>query len=179
MPIRPEHPLRRFFTPFVHRHVQGDPAVAEYVSGVLADFAQAERLYRIRNAKGERLEDVGEMLLESNPLLEARSFDREREVRKHIGDYTMFLAGLFPEFVASLPRRGLRLDRMVDYVQAGKESYRIVAAFNVFEYRREAPLFHKLADSFELCVHGLNQMKRDLESIQQENYRRWGRTLSG
>jgi len=29
-------------------------------------------------------------------MLEARSFDYEREVRKHIGDYTLLLTGLFP-----------------------------------------------------------------------------------
>jgi len=38
-------------------------------------------------------------------LLAARSFDREREVRKHISDDTLFLNGLFPEYVARLPRR--------------------------------------------------------------------------
>jgi hypothetical protein len=37
------------------------------------------------------------MLIESNPMLEARSFDYERKVRKHIGDYTLFLTGLFPK----------------------------------------------------------------------------------
>ena len=88
--------------------------------------------------------DVGEMLVESNPLLDAPSFEREREVRKHIGDYTLFLTGMFPEYVATLPRRGLRLDSIIDYVKAGKESYRIVAAFDQFEYRHVAPLFRRL-----------------------------------
>jgi hypothetical protein len=179
MPIRPEDSLRRFFAQMIRRHVAGDPMVADYISGLLAEFAHVDSLYRIRNSKGRRLEDVGEMLLESNPLLEARSFDRERQVRKHIGDYTLFLSGVFPEYVAALPRRGLRLDSMIDYVRAGKESYRVVAAFDVFEYRHEAPLFRKLADSFEFCVYGLNQMKRELEAAQQESYRRWKRTLDG
>ena len=67
-------------------------------------------------------------------MLEARSLDYEREVRKHIGDYTLFLTGLVPEYVASLPCRGLRLDSLVDYVKAGKESYRIVLSFDQFEY---------------------------------------------
>ena len=175
--IRAEHSLCRFFVQLVRRHVPGDAAVAEYLAGVLADFAHVDSLYRLRNAKGQRLEDVGEMLLESNPLLEARSFDRERQVRKHIGDYTLFLSGMFPEHVAGLPRRGLRLDSMVDYVQAGKESYRIVAAFDLLEYRRQAPLFRKLADGFELSVYGLNQMKQELEAMRQESYREWRRTL--
>jgi hypothetical protein len=109
------------------------------------DFVHADNLYRIRNRRGKRLEEVGEMLLESNPLLDAPSFEREREVRKHIGDYTLFLTGMFPEYVATLPRRGLRLDSFIDYMKAGKESYRIVAAFDQFEYRHVAPLFRRLA----------------------------------
>jgi hypothetical protein len=63
---------------------------------------------------------------------------------------------MFPEYVATLQRRGLRLDSIIDYVKAGKESYRIVAAFDQFEYRHVAPLFRRLAEHFEYCVHGLN-----------------------
>lgn len=118
------------------------------------------------------------MLVESNPLLEGRSFERERQVRKHIGDFTLFLTGLFPEYVASLPRKGLRLDSFIDYVKAGKESYRVVSAFDQFEYRREAPLFRRLADTFELRVHGLNLVKQDLEQMQRERYRRWQAMLN-
>jgi hypothetical protein len=109
-----DHPLRRVFRELITRHFQDDPSVAEYVCGLLIDFIHIDHLYRIRNSHGKRLEEVGEMLIESNPMLEARSFDREREVRKHVGDYTLFLSGLFPEYVASLPRRGLRLDSLID-----------------------------------------------------------------
>lgn len=170
--------LHRFFSQIVQRHVPGGTGVPEYISGILTDFVHVDSLYRIRNARGKRLEDVGEMLLESNPLLDGRSFDRERQVRKHIGDYTLFLTGLFPEYVATLPRRGLRLDSMVDYVKAGKESYRIVASFDLFEYRHEAALFRQLADRFEYCVFGLNQMKAELQATREEHYRRWRQTLT-
>ncbi len=176
--ISRDHPLRRLFGEMVRRHFEDDAGIAQYVSGLLVDFVHVDHLYRIRNARGRRLEDVGEMLLESNPLLEARSFDRERAVRKHIGDYTLFLTGLFPEYVASLPRRGLRLDSMVDYVKAGKESYRIVSCFDQFEYRREAPLFRRLAESFELRVYGLNLVKQDLEREQRERYQHWRAQLN-
>src|SRR5215469_1422100 len=97
-----ERSLRKFLVELVWRHFFEDvrleePRVATYVAALLADFARTENLYRIRNARGKRLEDVGEMLVEANPLLEAASFDREREVRKHVGDYTLFMTGLFPE----------------------------------------------------------------------------------
>ena len=175
--IRPDHPLRRLFTDLVSRHVRGDREVSAYVAGLLVDFVHTDRLYSLRNSRGKRLEDVGEMLIESNPLLGASSFDREREVRKHIGDFTLFLTGMFPEYVAALPRRGLRLDSVVDYVRAGKESYRVVAAFDQFEYRRVAPLFRRLADEFEYCVHGLNRAKSELEAIRDAQYQSWKRGL--
>ncbi|HXG33494.1 MAG TPA: hypothetical protein VNJ11_09025 [Bryobacteraceae bacterium] len=177
MLISADHPLRKLFSNLVWKRLYDDAQVrdsqiADYVTNLLTEFVHVKNLYKIRNARGKRLEDVGEMLIESHPLLEASSFDREREVRKHIGDYTLFLTGLFPEYVASLPRRGLRLDAFVDYVKAGKESYRIVSYFDQFEYKREAPLFARLADSFELCVFGLNLVKQDLERFQQEAYLR-------
>jgi hypothetical protein len=177
VPISTDHPLRRLFHDLVRgQFVRGahvhDPDIAEYVTGVLTAFTHTDNLYRIRNARGRRLEDVAEMLIESNPLLEARSFDREREVRKHIGDFTLFFTGLFPEAVASLPRRRpFALDRFVDYVAAGKESYAVVASFNLFEYRHEAPLFRRLSDSFEQCVFGLNLVKGELEQLQSRSYR--------
>ena len=176
--ISPTHPLRRLFTELVARELGSDVEIASYVANVLVDFTHVDRLYRIRNARGKRLEDVGEMLIASNPLLAAASFDREREVRKHIGDYTLFLTGLFPEYVASLPRRGIRLDSVVDYVKAGKESYRVVAAFDQFEYRHAAPVFRRLSAEFEYCVYGLNQVKSRLAAMRDAQYQSWRRELT-
>src|SRR5437899_3580257 len=94
MQIDHYHPLRQLFGHLVWRHFFADlqlcdPRVATYLSALLTDFTHTDNLYRIRDAQGQRLDDVGEMLIESNPLLEASSFDRERQVRKHIGDYTL------------------------------------------------------------------------------------------
>ena len=161
----------------VAKQLPGDREVAAYVGDLLTDFVHVDNLYRIRNCRGKRLEEVGELLVESNPALDAPSFGREREVRKHIGDYTLFLTGMFPEYVATLPRRGLRLDSLIDYVKAGKESYRIVGAFDQFEYRDAARLFRRLADHFEYCVHGLNRVKGDLEALRHEQYQLWKRNL--
>ncbi len=177
MRISANRPLRRLFTDLVGKELPGDPEVAAYVAGVLIDFVHVDDLYRIRNCRGKPVEEVGEMLLESNPLLEA--FEREREVRKHIGDYTLFLTGIFPEYVAALPRRGLRIDGFIDYVKAGKESYRIVGAFDQFEYGQVAPLFRRLAEEFEYCVYGLNRVKSDMEALRQEQYQFWKKNLIG
>ena len=182
MHVRPDHPLRRFFAEVVRKHLEqsagiSDADVNEYIAGLLVDFAHVDNLYRIRNARGKRLEDVAEMLIESNPLLDAPSFFYERQVRKHIGDYTLFLTGLFPEYVHRLPQRGMRVDAFIDYMQAGKESYRVVASFDQFEFRRVAPLFRRMSERFELCVFGLNLVKGELEHNQRAWYNGVRQTL--
>ncbi|HEY9284082.1 MAG TPA: hypothetical protein VIP46_11570 [Pyrinomonadaceae bacterium] len=180
-----DHPLRRFFAEMVARRFDADvrlpdPRLIAYVSGLLVDFTHVGNLYRVRDARGRRLEDVGEMLLESNPLLGADSFDREREVRKHVGDYVLFVAGLFPESLQGRQRfRQMRLDAFVDYMKAGKESYKVVSAFDQFEYADDAPLFRKLADNFELCVFGLNLVKEDMERLQRAYYDGLRQALEG
>ena len=153
---------------FIEQVHLSDWQIISYVAEVLVDFTHVDNLYKIRNSQGRPLEDVGEMLLASHPLLEGSSFERERAVRKHIGDYTLFMTGLFPE---RLQRRSpLRLDCFVDYVKAGKESYRIVSEFNVLEYQDIAPLFRKLSEHFDYCVVGLNLVKSDLAKIQAPYY---------
>jgi hypothetical protein len=182
MRVRPDHALNRFFGELVRKHLAQsagikDPDMTDYVAGLLVDFTHIDHLYRIRNARGKRLEDVAEMLIESDPLLDAPSFFYEREVRKHVGDYTLFLTGLFPEYVHRLHKRGLRVDAFIDYMQAGKESYRIVASFDQFEFQRVAPLFRRMSEHFELCVFGLNLVKGELEHNQRAWYNSVRQTL--
>ncbi len=96
------HPLQQLFVELVGRHYAQeigirDPEVIGYVAHLLAEFCDTEQLMKIRTASGRPLNDVGEMLIESDPVYgPAPSFDRERQVRKHIGDYTLFFAGMFP-----------------------------------------------------------------------------------
>lgn len=180
--IRPDHPLYLLFNDLVRRNFMenvrlDDSRLTQYVAALLVDFTHVDNLYRIRNTRGKRLEDVGEMLIESNPLLDGRSFIYERQVRKHIGDYTLFLTGLFPEHVSTLRKQQGRLESLIDFMNAGRESYRIVAAFDDFEFRDEAPLFRGLSDRFELCVFGLNLVKQDLERINHGWYRQARDTL--
>ena len=132
-----------------------DPQIVAYVSHLLAEFCDAEQLFKIRNAADRPLTDVGEMLLESDPVYgPAPSFDRERQVRKHIGDYTLFFAGMFPESINHFRLRRQRLENFVDWMKAGKESYYIVSKFEHFEYAKVAPLFANLSQNFENACTG-------------------------
>ncbi|MEO8725344.1 MAG: hypothetical protein ABI383_04410 [Acidobacteriaceae bacterium] len=150
-----------------------DRDLTAYVAGMLTEFADGEQVYRVRDAQGRALKDVGEMLLESDPVYgPAPSFDREREVRKHIGDYTLFFTGMFPESVNHHRLRKHRLESFVDFVKAGKESYHIVAQFDMYEYANDAALYERLSRAFERCVFGLNGVRQELDLLQHPIVRR-------
>ncbi len=172
------HPLQELFTELVHHHFDRDiglrdAEVQDYIANILAEFCECEQLYKIRNTNERPLNDVGEMLLEADPVYgPARSFDRERQVRKHIGDFTLFYAGMFPESINHYRLRRQRVESFVDWVKAGKESYYIVSKFEHFEYAKVAPLFAQLSQRFEQCVYGLNLVKNELEVMQHPIARR-------
>ena len=170
--IPESHSLYSLFGELIHHHFDRevglrDSEVQDYIVNMLAEFCEVEQMFKIRNANERPLNDVGEMLLEADPVYgPAPSFDRERQVRKHIGDYTLFLVGMFPESINHYRLRRQRLENFVDFIKAGKESYFIVSKFDQFEYGRLAPLFGKLSHEFESCVYGLNLVKGDLDEMQ-------------
>jgi hypothetical protein len=166
--IPQEHSLRRLFHEVVGQcYDEGigirDDEVTTYIADLLTEFCEAERLYKIRNSQGRALEDVGEMLLESDPVFgPAHSFDREREVRKHVGDFSLFFAGMFPDSLHLRIKRQ-RLSSMLELVYAGKQSYYVVSKFDCGEYAAESELFARLAEKFESCVYGLNLVRAELD----------------
>lgn len=176
--ISESHPLQELFQDLVGRHYAEeigirDPQIVAYVSHLLSEFCDAEQLFSIRNAFNRPLSDVGEMLLEADPVYgPAPSFDRERQVRKHIGDYILFFAGMFPESINHFRLRRERLETLIDWMKAGKESYFIVSKFEHFEYAKVAPLFASLSKNFEECVYGLNMVKNDLQEMKHPIVRR-------
>jgi hypothetical protein len=187
--IPEHHPLRQLFgglaeKVFAEKLGWPDFKVTEYVSTLLVDFTRSDQLYRIKNSRGASVEAVVELLYESEVTLEAGSFEREREVHRHIGDFTLFMAGLFPEYLKRIKTADLvyHKDFLIDYIKTGKRSYRMVAEFGdgpeAGEPQPSPPLFRKLAENFELCVLGLGYIRGDLDRLQDPQYQQARRLLN-
>lgn len=179
MKISANHPLRRLFRALTERNLGGtlgidDPDLIGYLTDLLVEFTHIENVYRIQSASGRRVEEVAELLLEGDLLHRAASIDREREVHKHIGDYTLFMAGLFPEALQRSKARRIVVSRdvLIDYVKTGKRSYHIVAEFTYGGYGERAPLYRKLSEQFELCVFGLGYVRSDLDRLRRPEFQR-------
>ena len=159
-----DHPLRRLFAglteqTFIQTIGVADPPLTDYLSEMLSRFIHVDAIYRLRDSTGKRLEEVAEMMIEAEALPEGRT---RREVHRHIGDFTLFWTGVYPERLRRL-RDALSKDHFIDYCAQGKRSYYIASTFADEPYREEAPVLRRLSAEFELCAYGLNQVRREWE----------------
>ncbi|GIV06898.1 MAG: hypothetical protein KatS3mg017_0100 [Fimbriimonadales bacterium] len=181
--LNPNVSLQQLFGEFVERAFAlslrwDDRQVMRYLTNLLTEFAHMDNLYRLRDLNGRPLQEVAEMLYYADIRLGAQSFYQEREVHRHIGDFTLFWAGVYPEALPQL-RASLRKDHMIDYVKQGKESYRLVSLFDIGEWREEAPMFRRLSEHFEVAMQGLHAVRQMWEQMAQESFQRFRRGVEG
>lgn len=165
------HPLEAFFHAQISAVFEGKLGVSDreltaYVARVFCAYSEEGSLFLQPGFRGYSIEELFAMMRDADPVYgTAASFDVERAMRQQIGDYCLFVAGMVPE--ALDPRRQGRSRRpsLGELIHAGKESYAIVSSFNVFEYKREAPIFARLSEQFERYVLGLALVREGLGNL--------------
>ena len=131
-----------------------DTEVTGYVADVLTEFARSDRLYRVRSRKNQRLDSVVEMLAEEEATLSREDpLMQERRQRKYMGDYTLFMSGIFRSYV----ERGGYLDY---YLKEGSRSYLKVSEVDLSLYRTGFLLFQELSEKFEYFSGALDYMHK-------------------
>jgi hypothetical protein len=134
-----------------------DPPAARYLTDLLTRFARADALHAVREVAARRLETVADSLLAIQRAWDWGSpeFDpvRERALRRHIGDYTLFMTGIFREHVQ-------RLAVTSYYEHEGRRAYRFVAEVARAGGSADAPLFRRLSDRFEQYAGVLGYARR-------------------
>ena len=184
--IRPDHPLRKLFKKALEFGTKVNPVsrhdTIEYIEKeILLEFIHSDNLFKIRDASGRALEDIAEMLAEGEILLNAQSFDREFQVHKHIGDYTLFMLGMFPSALGRKRGKEFVLGKIIipdgslsdHYLLQGKRSYRIASEFG------NRDLFQELSINFQLYRRILELVRVYLESIRDDAYLRAKRIITG
>lgn len=162
-----EHPLYALFREHVSHSLHqtdgllAEPDVEDYMARLMLTFLHTDRIFAIRDKSGRRLASVAEMVAEGDIRLNADSFEREREVHKHIGDFILFWSGIYPEFLRHL-KLHFGCDLICDYTRQGRESYYVVSTFDHAPYDREANTFRKLSSRFEEYTFCLRQVRETI-----------------
>ena len=74
---------------------------ADFVASVVLAFGRAGRAYRISDSDGEEFHYLVDMVVKLGEAEERRAF----LLRTHLGNYSLWLAGLFPDFLEARMRR--------------------------------------------------------------------------
>ena len=131
-----------------------DATVAGYVADVLAAFARTDNLYKLRGRAGRKIDSVAEILLRQ-PLARNDETDvlRERSLRKYVGDYALFMSGMFRKHVEGS-------GSLHYYIQEGSRSYWTVSELDLSLYRTGYFLYQELSKKFEYYSGALDYTRK-------------------
>lgn len=164
--ISESHPLHRMFrglteSTFMAELGVGDPSLVGYVSNLLASFTPAQAQGRIRDQAGRPLFEVARILAEAES---AEDEDRRGECHRHVGDFTLFWTGLYPDALRSHGTGSA--DGLLDYQRQGKRSYYLASTMTPCSDDR--PVLRRLSEHFELCAFGLSRVRGELDKLEAE-----------
>lgn len=184
--IEAGHPLRRLFRCALEYGFKLNPTektgIADYIEEqILCEFIHVDNLYRIRDAEGANLEDVTDMLTEGDVLMNAQSFEREFQVHKHIGDFTLFMLGMFPTSLCGRKGKELLLGSIIVpggslselYILQGRRSYRIASEFT------DKELFLELSRNFHKYQAVIEIVRTYLETTKNSEFLKARNVIGG
>jgi hypothetical protein len=137
----------------------GDPPLVGYVAELLANFVPSQAVWRLRDEHGQPLTEVVSMIAAAEATADTV---RRRECLRHVGDFTLFWTGVYPEALAKLRGKG-SADVLINYQEQGKRSYYLASRLS--DDDAEGPVLRRLSDQFELCAFGLSCVRREWEKF--------------
>jgi hypothetical protein len=136
----------------MQREIQ-DRQLADYTAAVLLEFAMAGKAHRVDGGEGEPFFYLTDIL---GALQRARG-EREFLLRVHLGNYAMWLAGLFPDHITHrVQRRGA--PGIAYYDDLGAVGFRTAAANEIAMRHGLGDLFVTAADRFRDVREALNTL---------------------
>ena len=136
---------------------EDDRRLADYVAAVLMHFGMRDNAYRVSASDDQLYDSLAALLADVDDPDGRRSF----LVRTHLGDYALWLSGLFPDYIEH--RRWRRGGPVLDYYEEmGRRGYQLAAGHRLADEHGIATLFATAAERFGLLRAALNDVSDSL-----------------
>jgi hypothetical protein len=140
-------------------------SVADYVAELLTDFALAERSRCLVPGQLNPLDYFFEMLGALNTADDRTSF----YIRVHMGNYSLFLAGVFPDRIRfRAEKRGF--PDLKYYEEVGRTQYRVASDHRLAQRYDLTEIFSTLSERFGTTRLALNDIADRLFSLGDPDY---------
>ena len=169
--MNPERELRELFRGLVEQTFFAEigicePALTDYLTGMLTGFVHVDHIYRMRAIDGQAIRDISRLQAAADLTEAASETERTRVIHRYIGDFTLFWTGMYPETLR--PRRQWGIDRLREYTLQGQRGYEIASELSDIDDVPPAELLHELSEQFDCCVHGLHLVRQSWDRLARQ-----------
>ena len=145
--------LRRSLT---DRRILGDRRVVNYISNLLTLFVQTNRLHHVCHQGELSTHYLTDM------MTDAQGADPHRQflIYSHIGNYSLYVAGLFPESIKYRQRYRDRPVGLQFYINFGRQYYEQASGHAIAREYELDEVFFRLSIMFEVYKDVLNHLAK-------------------
>ena len=131
--------------------------VPNYLANMLAIFVQTSRLYKMEKDDEMQYQYIIDMIDEIQRSDNARRF----YIYCHIGNYTLFFTGMFPEYIEhKFKYKKTLIDRRY-YVDFGKTYFGLASEHAMARQHELDDILHSLSEGFEIITKLLQYMRKE------------------
>ena len=132
---------------------ESDRLLADYLAAIVVHFGTRDRAARLGESDDQIYAALADLLHDVNDPDARRAF----LVRAHLGNYALWLSGIFPDYVEQ--RRWNRGGPQLEYYEEmGRRGFQLASEHRMAEEHGLAPLYAAAADRFGLLRLALNSL---------------------
>lgn len=131
-----------------------DPELSDYLSALLLEFGTRDRALRIAPADDQVYRYVSDIVADLELVADAR---RAFLLRAHLGNFSLWLSGVFPDYIAARRERHGGPD-FTYYEEMGARGFRLASDHQLAREWALTELYHRAAESFERLRVALNRL---------------------
>jgi hypothetical protein len=141
----------------MRRMGESDATVSDYVAALLLHFGMRDRALRISETDDQTYSTAAEIVADVDDHNPTRAF----HARAHMGNYALWLSGVFPDYIEQrrLRRGGPDLDY---YEEMGRTGFMLAADSRIAAEHNVAQLFRHVAERFMVLRIALNNLSDTL-----------------
>ena len=131
-----------------------DRAVADYLANLLTEFGKGNRMHRVDRHTTKEYQYLVDLMAD---LLDANS-EQTFQVQSHLGNYALFVTGIFPDHVYHRAKYHPPSPSFSYYEQVGSANYQRASQHHIAQKYRLSDILYLLGQQFRQVRLALNHI---------------------